>query len=1214
MKIRWYYILLFALAVCGVAYMSIPTEETLIAMSREDGNLPRVRELLKRHFDREPGNLKVALDLAGVCREMDDYAGEMEALRVAYRHHPGEVRVQREFASALVDGDEIEDALAVLPPERRDREFLLRTVAYYDKMGDLARAEEMLLAAEKDNLDKPLVWIIVAEWRADLYNLEGEAEALRRALRADPKNQAAWERYFVNRAWQLDVDETLSAAAELEGFAPLDRGHLETVYDFQLSRRDVDGAILTLEKMSRLPGVDPAAKVDYAVLLYRQGAAEKADRVLLGLLASPEGLTRQASTDAISYLRESAQTADNLELALRLAALPADPDVKRANQMAVVEIALATNRVEEARGYFKAALADPDAPADVILMGLNLAYRDGDFAALPGLVDRLNRAANPGADDTSIDGVVYAALENDRPMDFWQEETRRVPGSASAWTALARVAVRQGNAVEAGRAVDAGLRVLDRRDFIDSFSLLESLVYLGGIEPDGSPDQRARYERAMELADAQMDGPLSESRWFLAMAADLNERRGRDDVAEELWRRISTDFPDDVSSMLGLARAAAGRGDEAAVDSVLRRYQAREAATPAPVEEVEDAEDREAGRPGEIRSLVYACLALFDYYSQVDNADPARAQPWLDRAGTLMADHAGILPDADPDNVYLRAELAERNKDWTAAHAYWLRAARAIPENVNAWLGMARAASGMENPDLAWQALTQAAKLDTTGLDVQLQLAWQSLTASAELPEDHPERAARRAWAEDYAAARLKRQWEPDLAAALVFRALENEDLAKARSFLNRSWEAPSEVHAALAEAFLATALLEQAKSDVKVTEFHKQALAEATAASVSNDRSILMRMAYVLSELNEKDRLRALLARIEAIPGEEDPDHLRQLADAYGFLENYPRQFELVERRARLGGVPEWLDAIDRHAWAGDYEGGFRLLEEAERLYPDAVELTDRWLAFLGDNNRPGQVLEVYERARNRNPEIEAKLSADALAAVGVAYDDLRSTPQARRFFRLSLEKEPGNKRGSMGQARLLRRDGNLAGAIRALRLYVAGTPDDPWGWLELANTRADAEQVGRQEYLKVVELTEPDRHGDIPTDVRAARGVALRQLGREKEALALFEDTVGPVITDPNVACDFAQMLMEIRKYDEAEDILRRTVKAFPYHVWAYRLESTILVRRQKYDLAVARLKEALLWAPSDGEVQRDLGFAAQLWERTWQSQKNWLAAGGR
>ena len=53
---------------------------------------------------------------------------------------------------------------------------------------------------------------------------------------------------------------------------------------------------------------------------------------------------------------------------------------------------------------------------------------------------------------------------------------------------------------------------------------------------------------------------------------------------------------------------------------------------------------------------------------------------------------------------------------------------------------------------------------------------------------------------------------------------------------------------------------------------------------------------------------------------------------------------------------------------------------------------------------------------------------------------------------------------------------------------------------------------------------------------------------------------------------------------------------------------------MRRQRYDRAAERLREALRHAPWDGEVQRDLAFATQLWERPWMSQKNWLSAGQR
>ncbi len=284
------------------------------------------------------------------------------------------------------------------------------------------------------------------------------------------------------------------------------------------------------------------------------------------------------------------------------------------------------------------------------------------------------------------------------------------------------------------------------------------------------------------------------------------------------------------------------------------------------------------------------------------------------------------------------------------------------------------------------------------------------------------------------------------------------------------------------------------------------------------------------------------------------------------------------MEKRASMGGEQEWLDAVDSHMWGGDEEGGLALLARVEQLYPESKGILNRAIIMLADSNRPGQVLEIYQDARWRAGAVDDQLSADALACLGVANRDLRLPAKARVFFRLSLAKEPANKRASMGLAQLLLDEGRLQAALGALHEYTVVNADDAWGWLALANARNQNSQSGRSEYRKVIELTMPDADGDVPRSLRAARATAFRQLGREKEALAIMSNAVQNEITDPDIACDYAQMLMETGRYDECDAILRATVKKFPSHVWAYRLEATSLVRRKKYDLAVARLQEAL------------------------------------
>ncbi|MDR1518863.1 MAG: tetratricopeptide repeat protein [Planctomycetota bacterium] len=343
-----------------------------------------------------------------------------------------------------------------------------------------------------------------------------------------------------------------------------------------------------------------------------------------------------------------------------------------------------------------------------------------------------------------------------------------------------------------------------------------------------------------------------------------------------------------------------------------------------------------------------------------------------------------------------------------------------------------------------------------------------------------------------------------------------------------------------------------------------------------------------------ELQMARQLLEAVDAIPA-GDPRRAGRSRLAFDFAEG----------RLRRGWEPELAEAMIRLALAeNDLAKAREILSrfgadaspemraalarrEAEESSPDSGEFPGLELSIPAADGRPERTLAAFGQARRRWPDIEARLTGDALAAIADAYAERHSAPLARRFYRLSLEKAPANRRGSLGLARLLRRDGNLGGAVRQLRAYVEANPDDPRGWLELADCRFDANQGGRREYLRVVELTNPGPRGDLPRDLAAARAAALRRLGREAEALPLLRDAIGDPIEDPDAACDYAQALMELRRYDEAGRVLRDTIRLFPRQIRAYRLESAILIRQRRYALAAARLREARRWAPTGREA---------------------------
>lgn len=917
MRNKWIYIILFALAVCGAVALSFPSFWTLVEMSRDDGNTARTLELLEKRFQDSPTNLELGLELVDACLEAGNDDDALRVMREVYRHHPGEARVQRGLAMLLVDRNDVEGALSVLPEARRDRDFYERLTGYYRRTGDLLRAEDALLKAEGANTRNPDVWLTIAEWRTELYDMSSAADALRRALAADPDNAEAWERYFDNRAWQLDGMEVIRAAGELQRLRPLDRARLHVVLEFQLALRDAAGVVATAEKIRGLSDASGREVLDYAILLQRGGKMEESENVLMELARDPLS-DEKDRREAMVLLRDSIETRKDLPQALRLAQLAADPESIRANRLLAAELAIEAGRYKEAEQAVADLVAAPDAPAEVLRMGLMLAYWKNDYSAMPGLFERMRRAGAP------VDEALDFILDSDLRLGYWRDAVRESPSSVPALVGLARAASRENLPAETAAAVDAVLPLLDSRDAVGAYGAFDALLYLAGGASDPAVRDR-RMRQALELSDRYVDGPLGASRGFMLMAADVNERAGRREAAEELWSRVAALHPADPWSWMGLARSAAARGDDANMKRIL---------------------DHMAEVPGdrtgaEVRGLASSCLTISDFYRE---RDPEKSRYWLGRARGLVERNRAALPLVNLENLYLMAEISERAEEWNLAMAYWREALEVDPASLPAALGVVRSSLGMEDFDAALRALARADSLVAADdAERKLQLAWQYLAVADATPESTGQREERQEIALKRAEEILAGQWNEELATALIWRALDGGRLDQANGLLAKFREVPPDLHAPLAEAYFARGMKEDARD-------------AAIAASSSPDAGVALRMAYVFAELDERERAKALLEQAAAGAGSNtDSQFLLDLSDTYGAVEDRPRQYYYIEKRARLGGELEWLDAVDRHSWNGNWEGALALLDEGEGLFPASVAMVDRKLRILADSNRPG-------------------------------------------------------------------------------------------------------------------------------------------------------------------------------------------------------------------------------------------------------------------
>lgn len=727
----------------------------------------------------------------------------------------------------------------------------------------------------------------------------------------------------------------------------------------------------------------------------------------------------------------------------------------------------------------------------------------------------------------------------------------------------------------------------------------------------------------LEELVAREDATPADSLALVSILYLHNDLEQAQALLEKLAARAHTLSPTEQEALLSQTRAvrsallleAATSGDE---QTILREIAELRALSSPPSPEI-------------LRSLLYACLRLSDFYSAAverktgtttagdsgNNAEE-RSQFWLDQAKILFDQHRELLPLAEPANAHLAADLAERREDWVAMLNAWNAIAGDKEPDLQALLGMARASQHLHDYEASWQSLRRAEALVQDDADLPA-LALQLQAVAGALPEGCPQRAEMQRHADALARRSLVQGWNDALAFNLFFRALETKDLAEAEELLQalegRGLATPLE-YLGLAEAQVAGELRRANKGKSAKDSFETvppgagrdRAARNALKALEAAAPETLPRLLYVFMALHDRPQVLEILKRMEQARLPETPAMLRQLADAYGFLGDQKRQFDLLEKRARLTGqVADWMDLIDRRYWSGDYQEALRLLDAAESLHPGNAELTGRRILALVDRGRYGQAIQVFQRVRRQEPEISGNMPAESIAALALAYDKSGLPERARHFFRLSLTRDPANDRAVIGLADLSRREGKNAEAARLLQEFLERHPENLWARAELANVRPAG---AKRQYERIL--------ANVPDDAGAAdkavQALALWRTGRLKDALKIYAGLMRDTGRTLSMMCDYAQALMEADQLGKAEHVLNEAIREFPDHLLPRRLLAAIFIREKDYARAEICLRQALTLAPRHADILRDLAFVQQVREKSWAAQKNWRDAGKR
>jgi glycosyltransferase involved in cell wall biosynthesis len=146
---------------------------------------------------------------------------------------------------------------------------------------------------------------------------------------------------------------------------------------------------------------------------------------------------------------------------------------------------------------------------------------------------------------------------------------------------------------------------------------------------------------------------------------------------------------------------------------------------------------------------------------------------------------------------------------------------------------------------------------------------------------------------------------------------------------------------------------------------------------------------------------------------------------------------------------------------------------------------------------------------------------------------------------------------------------------------------PEDPKAYYELAVMMLSAQKYNEAKELLEKAVRIDKQYVEASVDLI----YAYAKLGREEPAKKLFE-AVTSVSEDPQAYFHLAVLYYDKKEYQQALDLLKKTLELRPYHVQANYLTAILLLKHGKFEEARVFLVRTCKLDPKKAEAQLNLG----------------------
>jgi tetratricopeptide (TPR) repeat protein len=279
-----------------------------------------------------------------------------------------------------------------------------------------------------------------------------------------------------------------------------------------------------------------------------------------------------------------------------------------------------------------------------------------------------------------------------------------------------------------------------------------------------------------------------------------------------------------------------------------------------------------------------------------------------------------------------------------------------------------------------------------------------------------------------------------------------------------------------------------------------------------------------------------------------------------------------------------------------GEYDKALELSRKAQEISPNMPGIYSPAAKILLETSRPQEAVAALEKEIRLSPG-----DFDSYLLLGQAYAEQREYAKAAENYQKALELAPGDSRPYYGLGSVYARQGQADksreymekfGALRAREEHDGmsrrrASDDRLWTSEQVAHIYTDAGVVyaayhrpkdAEQHWLRAAALHRKQRK------CREALVDLYRRSGRLPEALAVGEQLRQIVPTNAHYQLNAGALLMQLRRFDEAETALRKAVELAPDRPPGYRaLAQLLLNRNQKLPEAQALARKLVALEPT-------------------------------